>query len=185
VLLRKPPTNDLGAVWRWFEFQRDLNAKELNYSLKSLVAPTGDPPPVHIFQSGTTPAEVRDFFAGQNERLELMVMLEIVVATEGILRVNFLQRTKRKDDLSRGFRAVYKQARQEARLRSGRLKIRLDKDILEAIAGGGINVSEFRGALKLRNWLAHGRCWTPKLGHNYTPEEVFDICSDLTRSLGV
>ena len=51
------------------------------------------------------------------------------------------------------------------------------------MAEEGINVSDFRGALKLRNWLAHGRDGTPKLGHNYTPEEVFDICSVLIRSL--
>jgi len=183
VLLRERLTTNLDAVWRWFEFQRDLIAKELNDSLKSLVGAAGEPRPIHLFRRGTTTIEVRDFFASQNEQLDLMVMLEIVAATEGILRVNSLQRRKKKDHPSRRFRAVYKQGRQEARLKSGRLKIRLDKDILEAIAEEGVNVSEFRGALNLRNWLALGRYWAPKLGHNYTPEVVFDICTDLIRSL--
>jgi hypothetical protein len=77
---------------------------------------------------------------------------------------------KKKDGLSRRFRALYKQASQEAKP-TGRQKIRLDKDILEAMAGEGIDVSHFRGTLDPRNWLAHGRYWTPILGHDDTTEE--------------
>ena len=113
MLQQKRLTNDLGAVWRWFEFQKDLIAKGLNDSLKSLVAATGDTRPVHLLLTGMTTAEVRDFFANQIEQLEMMVMLEIVAATEGILRVNFRQR-KKGDALSCRFRAVHRQARQEA-----------------------------------------------------------------------
>jgi len=40
-------------------------------------------------------------------------------------------------------------------------------------------VSAFRGVLKLRHWLAHGRHWHPKLGRGYTPNDVFDISQAL------
>jgi hypothetical protein len=45
---------------------------------------------------------------------------------------------------------------------------------------------DFKGALKLRNWLAHGRYWTPKLGRkSYSPGDVFDICEQLLMALSL
>jgi hypothetical protein len=89
VRRRKGLTNDLDVVWRWFEFQRDLIGKETD-SLRDLVAATGNSRATHFLQTGMTTAEVRDFFANQREELDLVVMLELVAATEGILGVNFL-----------------------------------------------------------------------------------------------
>jgi hypothetical protein len=34
-------------------------------------------------------------------------------------------------------------------------------------------IGEFRGALKLRHWLAHGRYWIPKLGRKYDFADVY------------
>jgi hypothetical protein len=47
----------------------------------------------------------------------------------------------------------------------------------------GVAVGDFRGALKLRHWLAHGRWWQPKLGRNYTPQIVFDVSRVLIESI--
>jgi hypothetical protein len=106
-------------------------------------------------------------------------MLELLATAEAILRIDFNRRVgaRKRDGLSKRFRAIKKNAINDARARSARrARIRLDDDILEAMTGEGIRVSEFRGALKLRHWLAHGRYWRPNLGRNYTPEEVFEIC---------
>jgi hypothetical protein len=34
-------------------------------------------------------------------------------------------------------------------------------------------IGELRSAFKFRNWLAHGRYWTPKLGRNYDFESLY------------
>jgi hypothetical protein len=44
-------------------------------------------------------------------------------------------------------------------------------------------VSDFRGALSFRHWLAHGRYWTPKLGRRYAVRDVFEIAERLFAKL--
>jgi hypothetical protein len=56
-------------------------------------------------------------------------------------------------------------------------------DILGALKEAGVGVGGFRGTLKLRDWLAHGRHWHPKLGRGYTPEDVLDIARELIDSI--
>lgn len=84
-------------------------------------------------------------------------------------------------DLSRRFRGLFKEKGP---------RVELDDDILEgwklhheAIVNRP--VGEFRGALKLRHWLAHGRYWTRKIGREYSPEDVFGICMNLLDATGL
>ena len=45
---------------------------------------------------------------------------------------------------------------------------------------------EFKGALKLRHWLAHGRYWQPQLARRrYAPGDVFDVSDNLLRAIRV
>jgi hypothetical protein len=44
-------------------------------------------------------------------------------------------------------------------------------------------IGDFKGALNLRHWLAHGRYWNPKLGRTYSPGDVYDISADLLQAL--
>jgi len=102
-------------------------------------------------------------------------MFELLATTEAVLRTEVKTRVdaKKRDPLSRRFREMVK-SRAE--------KIRLDEDILVAMKEEGISgtaISDFRGALKLRHWLAHGRYWHPKLGRGYAPGDVFDISGAL------
>jgi hypothetical protein len=104
-----------------------------------------------------------------------MNMLEILATTEAIPRTEVKNRAaaRKKDSLSKRLRRLHK-------VRGGR--IRLDEDILAAMKEEGLSasaISAFRGALKLRHWLAHGRHWHPKLGRGYAPADVFDIARDL------
>lgn len=128
---------------------------------------------------GLVPRGVEEFFDEQAGYLELLIMFELLATMEAILRIEFDARVKgrRKDSLSRRFRAAYK--------RSGE-KVRLDEDILAALKEVGVEsrvVAAFRGTLRLRDWLAHGRHWHPKLGRGYTPDDVLGIARELIDSI--
>jgi hypothetical protein len=55
----------------------------------------------------------------------------------------------------------------------------LEEEILPAwrkytdVASGVI--SDLRGALKYRHWLAHGRYWVPKLGRKYEYHDIYAL----------
>jgi hypothetical protein len=64
-------------------------------------------------------------------------------------------------------------------------RVSLEK-ILDAMKDEGARasvVADFRGVLRLRNWLAHGRYWHPRLGRGYTPSDVFDISRNLVQTI--
>ena len=111
--------------------------------------------------------------------MELLTMFEILATTEAVLRIEVRTRVaaRKKDPLSRRFRKLHK-ARGD--------RIRLDEDILIVMKEEGVSgsaIAAFRGALKLRHWLAHGRHWHPKLGRGYAPTDVFDISRALSDSI--
>ena len=102
----------------------------------------------------------------------MLTMFELLATTEAILRIDFNIRVadRRKDSLSKRFRAIRKAVGD---------KIRIDEDILRPMQEEGVPVADFRATLKLRHWLAHGRHWHPKLGQNDAPGDVFDIARAL------
>ena len=120
--------------------------------------------------------EINEFF---NE-LDYLTMLDLLAATEAVIRVDFLHRVynRKKDDLSRQFRQIYQQ--------KGNM-VSLDPDILdiwkEFDPAAKRKVSDFKSALNLRHWLAHGRYWTPKLGKDYSPNDVYDIAYNLLEDI--
>jgi hypothetical protein len=179
----EPHDADIGSVWLWFEFQVALIGDE-----RARVLLTFPPRSDVVVEArrqhesqliGLTRAEVEEFFDAQRDRLELLTMFELLGTTEAILQIDFKARvtTRKKDGLSRRFREI-------DRIRGD--KIRLDEDILVAMKEEGLPaniVADFRGALKLRHWLAHGRYWHPKLGRGYAPGDVFDIVRALIDSI--
>jgi hypothetical protein len=171
---------DIDSVWRWFEFQMGLLREERERILRIDTLGSGiDLGSLRAHElplTGFTRGEVEEFFDEQTGHLELLTMLELLATTEAILRIDFKARVRerRKDDLSRRFREAHK-------LRGD--KIRLDGDILAALKEAGVGVGEFRGTLKLRDWLAHGRHWHPKLGMGYTPDLVLGVARGLVDSI--
>ncbi len=126
---------------------------------------------------GLTSATIEEFFA----ELDLLAMLDLLSATEAGLRVDYWDRVHRrlKDEVSRGFREL-------TRLYDDRISLdeHLMPEWLKARPGAKSSVADFRGAMKLRHWLAHGRYWTPKLAkQTYTPPDVYDICDALLRAV--
>jgi hypothetical protein len=174
---------DINAVLAWFEFQIALIGESRASVLRSANLANNLLEPLRPHEAqflGLTRREVEEFFDAQRGRLELLTMFELLATAEAILRIEFNARVteRKKDRLSRRFRELQK-TRGE--------RIRLDEDILATMrAEGGVPanvIADFRGALKLRHWLAHGKHWHPKLGRHYGPSDVFDIARNLIDSI--
>jgi hypothetical protein len=172
----------LAEVWNWYEYQRALIGEEKSRVFAALSSASALPVPRYV---GKTPKELEEGFAYQVAELGRLTVLGMLACTEALLRVDFIERVsnKKKDDVSRKFRKTYQ--------RRGIEKIRLEEDILDTWrehgprAGTKSAVAEFKGALNLRHWLAHGRYWKPKLGRagGYDPVSVFDICKQLQQTV--
>lgn len=166
---------DIGFVWEWFEFQIALLGESHADVLRRLMSLEISARPHEARLVGLTPEEVSAYFDAQRNQLNLLTMFELLATTEAILRIDFNERValKKKDRLSRRYRELD---------RSNGDNIRLAEDLLTAMKDAVTEpkvVSDFLGVLNLRNWLAHGRYWHPKLGRGYTPNDVFDVCRDL------
>lgn len=98
--------------------------------------------------------------------------LSVLSCVEAAVRSDYLRRVydREKDDVSRALRAIYK-LRQE--------RARLDNDLLFCWRDhSGVSkalVRDLIGAFNYRNWLAHGRYWTPRFGRRYDFSTVYPI----------
>jgi hypothetical protein len=169
----------LQTVWQWYEFQRALVGEEKS---RVLDVPAGSVSLALSRYVGKTREELEEEFGYQTTELAQVTMLGMLASTEAALRLDLAERVsnKRNDKVSRRFRDIYQER--------GR-KFRLEEDILDVWkkhgdAGIKEAVQEFKGATKLRHWLAHGRYWKPKLGRaGYDPVDVFDICGGLLQAI--
>lgn len=129
---------------------------------------------------GMTEEEIAEYFEDTRRELDAAASLLALAEAEAVLRVDYLSRVqlKSKDPVSRTFRQLYRDKGES---------VRLDEDLLGTWtvhhSGCKSAVSEFRAALKLRHWLAHGRYWTPKLGRTYAPNDVFALAGRLFAKL--
>lgn len=176
---------DLSQAWDWYEFQRALIGEERSRVLEALARGGNVGMSRHV---GKTRDELDGDFAFQIDELDQLAMLGMLASTEAAMRIDFIERVsfKKKDDVSRKFRDAYK--RRKRRIE----RIRLEEEILDGWKSQGDvrigrAVAEFKGALNLRHWLAHGRYWRPKLGRaaGYDPADVFDICKELLQAVGL
>src|ERR1017187_8822237 len=108
-------------------------------------------------------------------------MLHLLTTTEALLRLGFedLSKRKTKPAISRRFRKIGRERGE---------KIRLEEDILntwiELYPVTARAIREFKGVVPLRDWLAHGRYWNPKIGRPvYDVRDVFDIASEMLSTM--
>ena len=159
----------LAAIWEWYEYQSALSLSAKSHIRQQILA--GDPV-VHPTFFGMSLDDVDAFFG----ELDWVTILDLVAAAEAAIRVDFLNRAYHGNGerISKIFRGLYKQYGPS---------VRLDEDILEAWKAHDPAiknaVGDFKGVLKMRHWLAHGRYWTPKFGMAYSPADVFAIASNL------
>jgi hypothetical protein len=163
---------DLDQVFSWYELQLIL----LNEEDRRLP---------QLLSGATTPEryrdesleELREQFSSARKHLLYAAMLHLLTTTEALLRLAF-------DDLSKRQTkpAIFRRFRKIERERGK--KIRLEEDILntwtEVYPETARSIREFKGVVPLRDWLAHGRWWNPKLGRPvYEVGDVFDIASEM------
>jgi hypothetical protein len=55
---------------------------------------------------------------------------------------------------------------------------------MQHISGKSV-ISDLRGALNYRNWLAHGRYWVAKLGRKYDFFSVLTLAINIQKELGI
>jgi hypothetical protein len=108
---------------------------------------------------GYTKEEIGNELKSRKESLDRMCSLEILAAIEAKFRIDYLVRSqkKKKDDLSKAFRKIYRIKKNKASLtddiiRTWKSEYPLHKTRLDNLGK----------ALDYRNWLAHGRYWMPK-----------------------
>lgn len=125
------------------------------------------------------PSEIDRNLADRLDELDLSQSLVVLAAIEAMFRVDFEKRVneRKRDPLSRAFRKI-SQARGK--------RVSFDEDILETWKASGMiasaTVSEIRGAMNLRHWLAHGRYWSAKLGRRYDFASLIDLADALANS---
>jgi hypothetical protein len=165
-------TQDLGEVLRWYELQL-LLLKEEDRRLPHLLS--DDLIPERYRDQSIE--ELRQQFASARKHLRYAAMLHLLTTTEALLRLGFedLSRRKTKPAIFRRFRQIERDRRE---------KIRLEEDILdtwiEVYPETARSIREFKRVLPLRDWLAHGRYWNPKIGRAvYEPPDVFDVASEM------
>lgn len=131
---------------------------------------------------GYTPEELDQYFRNKIKELENLTCFDLLSAVEAKLRIDYLTRVynRKKDNLSKIFRSIYKERAARASL---------DEDILEnwkkQYPQAKKYISDYISALNYRHWLAHGRYWNPKLGKNYDLSTVYTICNNLVDSLNI
>jgi hypothetical protein len=115
------------------------------------------------------------------EETGLRSSLAILTWIEAVFQLDYQYRSRRngpKDSLSKAFRAIRK---------SGKRITRLDPELFDAWTKHtlGVNalIGDLRNAFKYRNWLAHGRYWTPKLGRDYDFEYLYRLAETVYRNL--
>ena len=106
--------------------------------------------------------------------LEDEVTLALISSVEASLRVDFGQRAgkKKKDNVSRAFREIYKTHKTRARL----------PDLLDIWRDvGGVDrerISAVKKLIEYRHWLAHGRHWIVP-SKKYDPHEALRVADQL------
>lgn len=170
----------LQTIWSWYEFQRALIGEEKARVLTGLFQVGNIGPSRYV---GKTQQELEVDFAEQLDELNQLTMFALLAYAEAALRTDFLDRVenRKKDSVSRRFREISK--------KRGK-RIRLEEDILDTwrelgnVRGTKPAIARFKDTLRLRDWLAHGRYWQPKLGRTvgYQPLDIFDICLEILQA---
>ncbi|WP_047153735.1 hypothetical protein [Aneurinibacillus tyrosinisolvens] len=157
---------------RWFEVNRAAIEQYKQQILNGIITPEEF--------LGMTHRQVGEYFSDLLKELEFSFCLNMIAAIEARFKMDYIVRAtdKLKDDLSREFRDIYKEKKEN---------VGLEEVILESWKKHHVNlknhISFYIGALKYRHWLAHGRYWNPKLGQKYDYTSVYLICSNILNQL--
>ena len=105
--------------------------------------------------------------------------MTLLASIEASFRVDYQQRHyfKKKDPLSRAFRALHREKQQNVSLLDDILETwKEHSDIRPRLVG------DIRSAFRYRDWLAHGRYWVPKLGRQYDFDSIYDLARSVEQA---
>jgi hypothetical protein len=105
------------------------------------------------------------------EELDRSSVFSLLSALEAAFRIDYLQRCqakkKKRENISYAFREIYKEKGKRASFKDDILSVwRANTNVKAAL------INDLTGALRYRDWLAHGRYWNAKLGRKYDYESV-------------
>jgi hypothetical protein len=124
--------------------------------------------------------ELDTYFINSVDELEHLVCFNLIAATEARLRVDFINRVRRKDKstVGRTFRELHKKRKN---------KISLEEHIIETWKSETDETmfSDFLGILNYRHWMAHGRYWKPKLGRTYPVNTAYRISESIVNFINI
>jgi hypothetical protein len=132
---------------------------------------------------GYTKKEIDNELKLRKESLDRMCSLEILAMIEAKFRIDYLVRSqkKKKDNLSKKFREIYKAKKNKASLTD---------DIIPAWKGKypqhKTRLDNLGKALDYRNWLAHGRYWMPKKSPHISKYDyliIYTLASDILEKM--
>lgn len=166
----------ISDIWQWYDDTKSALILYEQQVLRSIISGNG----ISRRLRGMTINEVQTYFRSQTEELENLAGFALISSSEATLRVDYLKRVygRKKDAVSRAFRVLYKERGFKAKLREDILRVWAEK-----YPSSKSVVSDFRGAMNFRDWVAHGRYWTPRLGRKYLPESVFGISAKLLNAI--
>jgi len=167
------------SVWEWYEAVRSISLRDKGRIRASIQVQPGDAAGVPEAFVGMTLPDIDEWYSDKLRELDWVTCLELLAATEAALTVDFHIRVRNrlKGEPSEKFRLIHKERPD---------RIRLIEDILDPWADARPDnkkqIGNFKGTLKLRHWLAHGRYWTPKLGRRYDALDVYRIVEAILKS---
>lgn len=123
---------------------------------------------------GLTNNEIDEFFKKSIEEVELLTCINYLSAIEAKFKTDYNARSKKqkKDQLSKDLKALYSRRTYKANF---------DDDILDIWKKNHPSThifSQLKDALKMRNWLAHGRYWKLQT-KKYTDIDIYTICNTI------
>lgn len=122
---------------------------------------------------------INDVFRQRLDEHDRSCAFILLATIEAAFRIDYVLRvqTKGKDELSRAFRELHKDKG---------ARVRLEEEILdgwrEYTSVSSRVVSDLKGALRYRHWIAHGRYWTPKLGRRYDYQGLYVLGQEVFTS---
>lgn len=135
---------------------------ESDYAFRLLFSPLN--PDFEVRYAIHTINEIRKKRGCRLTELDKLSGFAVLSSIESTLKVDYLIRCedKRKDALSRRFRAIFKRKKE---------RISFDTELIDSWIQEHPEhkqiFGDLRGAWRYRHWLAHGRYWLPKLGRKY------------------
>ncbi len=136
---------------------------------------------------GMTAADVDAHFAALRRNLDLLTIVDLIATGEAALRADYRRRLDRgrRDALSQAYRAFHRSLRTPQQRRRPPFD---EHGILDALRDSAAVdrhlVTDFRDALRLRHWIAHGRYWKPSLDSAaHAPDDVYRTINALLTAL--